>query len=140
MTTHTGIEAALLIVNGHAQLSGIAPHGVLVRAGGTLLASGIISGPLTIEPGGHADVSGIISDTVDLAKDAVLNVSGIITGAILRNDGDLRAAVGTVIHGQQLSRAGTFVAPSSDAITISDVTSRFLLHGVGTHLAVVQTD
>ena len=138
MTNYSGVESAILIVDDYVQLSGIASGGVLVRRGGSFFASGVISGPLTIEAGGQADVSGVLSGPISIAKDAALDVSGIVHGAVLQNDGEIRAAVGAVIHNKQLTAAGALITPSSDSSVVSGHTPRFLLGGVGSHLTVVQ--
>lgn len=106
--------------------------------GGTLIASGIVSGPLAIEDGGEVAASGTISGDVSLAAGGVLDVTGILGGRVLRNDGDLTAAVGAVIHGRRLTDGGGLVPThvGSGTITITEATQRFRLTGTGSNLAV----
>lgn len=138
MSTHRGVETTLLVVNKLVHLAGVAQGGALVQAGGTLTASGVIAGPLTIEAGGSADLSDVANGNVSLEPDARLDVTGVLTGTIVRNDGLLTVAVGSVIHGSRVSDSGTFVSPTSVPIAISVSTPRFRLVGTGSQLSITK--
>jgi hypothetical protein len=81
-------------------------------------------------------VSGVASGAVVLEAGGIIDVTGVLQGPVLTNNGELRAAVGSVIHGKTVSSTGDFAAAVGGAVVITPATPRFRLIGTGTDLSV----
>lgn len=107
-----------------------------MRTGGTLMAKGIVSGPLTIEASGSVKLSGVASGKVNIEHCATLDVAGVLTGIVERNDGLLTVAVGSAIHDRRVTDSGTLVTEAAVPIATSDSTPRFRLIDTGGRLRI----
>lgn len=137
MKKYTGVVKAPVIVDSDIHISGVAEGGAVVEEMGSLHISGIISGPLTVNGDGHVTLSGVASGSLSLNPGSTLDVSGVFSGPVLMNEGTFLAAVGSVIHGQRVTAAGTFdTSVATWSVVIDATTPRFRVTGIGTRLSL----
>jgi hypothetical protein len=139
MTIYNGVENSRITVDEEVSVNGIAAGGATVKDAGSLHVAGVISGPLTVEGGGFASLAGVTSGPVAVEAGGIIDVTGMLTGPVDTNDGELRAAVGSVIHSKTLNSDGDFVA-AGGSVSINSESPRFRLVGTGTRLSVVKPD
>ena len=139
MTNYSGVENSGITVDIEVCVNGIAAGGATVNDAGSLHVAGVISGLLTVKSGGFASLAGVTSGPIVLEAGGVIDVTGVLTGPVEINDGELRAAVGSVIHGRTLTSAGDLVA-ASGSVSINSKSPRFRLTGTGTRLSIVKPD
>jgi hypothetical protein len=136
MTKYNGVERSRITVNTDMSVSGVAEGGATVEDAGILHVFGVISGPLAVEGGGYASVSGVASGTIVLEAGGIIDVTGVLQGSVLTNNGELRAAVGSVIHGRTVTTTGDLVDMVGGSVVITPETRRFRLIDTGTYLSV----